>query len=64
MFYCDGKETSRANKYVSKIEQFILLTTEPRGYRQGDGTQYAPELDDVVLPDCFTVDYVRVFDRV
>lgn len=64
VFYCDGKETSRANKYVSHVEQFILLTTECYGYRMGNMDTPCDELKTAVLPDCFTVDYVRVFDEV
>jgi len=62
VFYCDGKETARTNEYVSKVEQFILLTTECQGYRRGD--MPSEELKGAVLPDCFTVDYVRVFDEI
>ncbi len=64
VFYCDGKETARATQYVSKIEQFILLTTECRGYRWGNMDQPADELKGITLPDFFMADYVRVFDRV
>ena len=63
VFYCDGRETTRTNKYVSKVEQFILLTTECKGYRKGNGRTPDDKLLAAVLPDCFTVDYVRVFDE-
>ncbi len=62
VFYCDGKETARSkNGVVSKIPQFILLTTECQGYRHTPATA-TKELREAKLPDCFTVDYVRVFD--
>lgn len=64
VFYCDGKEVSRASEHVSQVEQFILLTTECQGYRKGDGKTPDPILKTAVLPDCFTVDYVRVFDEI
>ncbi len=64
VFYCDGRETCRTNAIVSQVEQFILLTTECKGYRKGSGTEPDPELKKAVLPDCFTVDYVRVFDEI
>ena len=64
VFYCDGKEVSRASEHVSQVEQFILLTTECQGYRKGDGKTPDPILKSAVLPDCFTVDYVRVFDEI
>lgn len=63
-FTCDGRETARAENHVSKIEQFILLTTECQGYRSGNMDQPSDELKAAVLPDCFTVDYVRVFDAI
>ena len=64
VFYCDGKETVRTNRHVSKVEQFILLTTECQGYRDGTMDRPSDVLKTAVLPDCFTVDYVRVFDAV
>ena len=63
VFYYDGKETSRTKTAVSQIPQFILLTTEVKGYRNGDGTRHAP-IAEASLNDCFTVDYVRVFDAI
>lgn len=33
-FYCDGEVVSTADKNVSQIPQFILLTTEVQGYRK------------------------------
>jgi beta-glucanase (GH16 family) len=63
VFYCDGRETTRTTGPVSRVEQFILLTTEPKGYRCKVPAP-EPDLLATVLPDCFTVDYVRVFDAV
>ena len=42
----------------------ILLTTECQGFRNGNMDRPSDELKAAVLPDCFTVDYVRVFDAV
>lgn len=64
VFYCDGKETARTSEHVSKVEQFVLLTTECEGYRSGNMDRPAQTLKGITLPDCFTVDYVRVFDKV
>ncbi len=64
VFYCDGKETARATEHVSKVPQFILLTTECRGYRFGNMDQPVEGLKGITLPDYFMADYVRVFDRV
>lgn len=64
VFYCDGKETSRTSAPVSRVEQFILLTTECQGYRHGNMDTPSDKLKKENLPDCFTVDHVRVFDQV
>ena len=58
----DGKESWRVDGPVSDCEQFILVSTECNGYREGDTA--APELKAAMLPDAFIVDYVRVFDEV
>ncbi len=63
VFYCDGKETARTTEAVSNIEQFILLTTECRGYRSANAKP-CDELKNAELPDDFVVDYVRVFDKI
>ncbi|MBE5732243.1 MAG: glycosyl hydrolase family protein [Clostridiales bacterium] len=61
VFYFDGKETARSNEPVSKVEQFILLSTEIQGYRSDiHKTTWTEE----ELNDRFIVDYVRVFDEV
>ncbi len=79
VFYCDGKEVSRTDKTVSRVPQFILLTTEVKGYRQADpplrvGEECADgysfiiterkKVSDSFVDDFFTVDYVRVFDKI
>lgn len=65
---------------VSQVEQFMLVSTECHGYNRvfskrgeagdaGDANgccsgKPVPELFEATLPDCFEVDYVRVYDRV
>jgi hypothetical protein len=61
VFYFDGKETARSNEPVSKVEQFILLSTEIQGYRSDKPKTTWTEEE---LNDRFIVDYVRVFDEV
>lgn len=59
-FYVDGKEDGHVSAPVSKIPQFILLSTEVNGYRQ---KELAPtEEAKRAVGDEFVVDYVRVFD--
>lgn len=62
VFYIDGEESGRSKKGdpVSKIPQFILLTTEVNGYRKAE--HKASEEAKLAIGDKFIVDYVRVFD--
>jgi beta-glucanase (GH16 family) len=64
VFYVDGKETWRIDGPVSDTEQFILVSTECQGYRQGNRDKPSGELEKAVLPDAFIVDFVRVYDEV
>lgn len=72
-FYANGKKIGEQNSPVSHVEQFILVSTEPRGYRQAgndgglsDGRREwgrpDPDLEKIPLPDTFEVDFVRVYD--
>ena len=63
IFYVDGKESWRVDGPVADIEQFILVSTECMGYRNGNRNQPSEILKKAVLPDAFTVDYVRVYDE-
>lgn len=62
VFYVDGEESWRFHDVVSHVEQFLLISTECIGYRSA-GTS-GKELTDDSIPDCFTVDYVRVYDEI
>jgi beta-glucanase (GH16 family) len=64
IFYVDGKVSWRVDGPVSDVEQFILISTECLGYRNGNRNQPSEILKKAVLPDAFIVDYVRVFDEV
>ena len=61
-FYVDGIEDGHIAKYISHRPEFILITTEVKGYRK---TEHAPvkEAFDFIGKDSFVVDYVRVFDK-
>ena len=76
-FYCDGKKVGEQNFPVSHIEEFLLVSTEPGGYRKtgSDGGLTAnraahswgkpdERLFQAVLPDSFEVDFVRVYDEI
>ena len=59
-FYIDGKEDGHISDYVSHRPEFILISTEVRGYRHDDHTPIKEAFENVC--DTFLVDYVRVFD--
>jgi beta-glucanase (GH16 family) len=61
-FYVDGKEDGRITDYVSKRPEFILISTEVKGYRY-ESHQPVPAAFDAA-GDTFVVDYVRVFDAI
>ena len=58
-YYVDGKEDGHNPSPVSKVPQFILLSTEVNGYRVGATASVEARL---AVGDTFVVDYVRVFD--
>ena len=62
-FYIDGKEDGHIDQFVSHRPEFILISTEVKGYRHEDHLP-VKEAFDIVGKDVFTVDYVRVFDAV
>ena len=75
VFYCDGKEISRATEHVSRVPQFILLTTEVQGYRSKksgkvkllggvEAEDFPFIIKDKFVDDAFIVDHVRVFDKI
>ena len=75
-FYANGTKVGEQNSPVSHVPQFMLVSTEPGGYRRPSGNDGGltagrktwgkpdPRLLDVPLPDSFEVDFVRVYDQV
>ncbi|MGI5857175.1 MAG: glycoside hydrolase family 16 protein [Candidatus Merdivicinus sp.] len=61
-YYVDGRKTWHVDGPVSRTPQFILISTECCGYR--DGNRPREDLAAVTEPDAFIVDYVRVFDEI
>ncbi len=61
-FYVDGKEDGHIPGPVSHRPQFLLISTEVRGYRSAE--QGPTEEAKLAVGDEFIVDYVRVFDEV
>jgi len=59
-FYIDGKEDGHISSPVSKIPQFLLISTEVNGYRNKE--RCATDEAKAAVGDKFIVDYVRVFD--
>ena len=60
-FFIDGKEDGRITENVSGHPEFILISTEPNGYRRAD--HLPTEEAYAAIGDTFLVDYVRVFDK-
>ena len=65
-FYIDGGAIGTLDKpgWISHVPEFLLISTECNGYREGTRKRPSPELKPDVVGDEFTVDYVRVFDEV
>lgn len=61
-FYVDGKEDGHISQYVSHRPEFLLISTEVKGYRYEDHTPIPAAYE--AEGDTFLVDYVRVFDRI
>lgn len=59
-----GKNHIGENEAVSQVPEFILISTEPKWYRNNRMTgKGVPELEDAwKAKDEFVVDYVRVYD--
>ena len=60
-FYVDGKEDGKITDFITARPEFILISTEVRGYRFEDHTPVKEAFDNV--GDTFLVDYIRVFER-
>ena len=58
--------SQRRSQAVSQTEEFVLITTEAKWYRNNRMTgKGVPELDAAAAAgDDFVVDYVRVYDIV
>lgn len=61
-FYIDGKEDGHISEAISKRPEFILISTEAKGYRYEDHKPTQEAYDSI--GDKFIVDYVRVFDKI
>ena len=66
--FVDGRQSgfkvgSQGDEAVSHAEQFLLLTTEIKGFRT-DGRHEPAAEEAFVAGDAFVADYVRVFDIV
>ena len=69
VYYCDGRETARSSKMVSQVEEFLIVSCEVKGWREGQMDKSGEEInkaairpDGTLADDAFEVDYVRVFD--
>lgn len=64
VFYIDGEEDGTICENVSAIEEFILISTEVRGYRYENHLPTAQAKETAKMGDVFLVDHVRVFDLI
>ena len=64
VFYVDGIEDGVVTENVSGVDQFILVTTEPVGYRKANHRPTDEAYAAAKAGDTFLVDHVRVFDIV
>ena len=62
VFFVDGVEDGVIAENVSGIEEFLLISTETRGYRHEDHRPTAEAKATAKVGDRFLVDHVRVFD--
>ena len=60
-FFVDGKENGKITNDLTARPEFILISTEVRGYRFEDHKPTKEAFESV--GDTFLVDYVRVFDK-
>ena len=62
VFYVDGEENGMIAGNVSAADQFILISTETKGYRGPEHRPAEEAFASAEAGDTFAVDYVRVFD--
>lgn len=60
-FYIDGVEDGKVTDFITACPEFILISTEVKGYRYEDHKPVQDAYDN--QGDTFLVDYVRVFER-
>ena len=62
VFYIDGVEDGVITEHLSHTEEFILISTEAKGYRHEDHLPTEEAKATARVGDQFLVDHVRVFD--
>ena len=60
-FFVDGKEDGKITDFITARPEFILISTEMKGYRYEDHTPTQEAFD--AIGDTFRVDHVRVFEK-
>ena len=62
-FYIDGEEDGKIEEFLTARPEFILISTEVRGYRK-EHHSFEPEaLEAYKAGDTFLVDHIRVFEK-
>lgn len=62
-FYIDGVEDGKVTEHLTARPEFILISTEVRGYRKPERTAMPEAREAMEAGDTFLVDYVRVFEK-
>ena len=62
-FYIDGEEDGKVTEYLTACPEFILISTEVRGYRKEAHTFVPEALEAYKAGDTFLVDHIRVFEK-
>ncbi len=61
-FFIDGKEDGHINSFITSKPEFILISTEPFGYRYENHKPVKEAYE--AIGDEFLVDYIRVFEEI
>ena len=62
-FYIDGEEDGKITDFLTARPEFILISTEVRGYRREHHSFELEALEAYKAGDTFLVDHIRVFEK-
>ena len=62
-YYIDGREDGHIDEFVSHTPEFILISTEMKGYRKAGHQPTDEAFAAARAGDVFLVDHIRVFKK-